>query len=101
TTATETYSLTLHDALPIFSGTGAENNRARCGCESRAPIPAGKRRPDYPGTARVSSDTKRSQRHGEHPEECRTFAGNARSARDREDRKSTRLNSSHQIISYA
>src|SRR5256885_14684347 len=58
TATTEIYTLSLHDALPIWS--------AFCG--------------DRP---------------------CRCYTRRARRGRDRRDRKSTRLNSSHLVISYA
>src|SRR5258708_27087149 len=62
TATTEIYTLSLHDALPIY---------LRCGS--------------------VLLDWTRSKRHDPA----------AATAPDRADRKSTRLNSSHQIISYA
>src|SRR5258708_33300627 len=57
TATTEIYTLSLHDALPIF------------GCRCTLPPPVASGRPEATGGGR--------------------------------DRKSTRLNSSHQIISYA
>src|SRR2546430_11958930 len=74
TATTEIYTLSLHDALPI----------------SR---PAARARP------RGSSDScARAQR----PRSRRTGRGTSgRRRRRREDRKSTRLNSSHSQISYA
>src|SRR5258708_21697196 len=72
TATTEIYTLSLHDALPIS--------------------PAGILR-----TAACSSATL-----SENDAICVTFSSNAKTARRSPgDRKSTRLNSSHQIISYA
>src|SRR5258708_39299181 len=62
TATTEIYTLSLHDALPIYIGAGYTAEQT-CACVF------------------VSHRT---------PDSCRG-----------EDRKSTRLNSSHQIISYA
>src|SRR5207247_9886810 len=76
-----TYSLSLHDALPI--------SHARAACRSAlgapAPHPRARRQPlldreHPPAQARVSVDTR----------DLRAL-----------DRKSTRLNSSHEWISYA
>src|SRR2546429_1094385 len=61
TATTEIYTLSLHDALPIFWGLGF------CRC----------------------------------PPACRLGHSRVRSIRTLEDRKSTRLNSSHGYISYA
>src|SRR5207244_12921043 len=76
-------TLSLHDALPIS-------------CRRDPPIPRAS------PTAR-SPPTRR--RRGGHPTpctcSCRTCRRRASSTRARTDRKSTRLNSSHQIISYA
>src|SRR5688572_31216915 len=73
--ASITYSLSLHDALPIFGGTGK----------------------GLPAQARDD----RAQRDGSLRGECVELA---RRDLDRDglvDRKSTRLNSSHSQISYA
>src|SRR2546430_10328332 len=67
TATTEIYTLSLHDALPIFGGLG------RC---PRAGLGA-----SFASGARRRSD--------------------ARQSGDGQDRKSTRLNSSHSQISYA
>src|SRR5258708_27331979 len=63
TATTEIYTLSLHDALPIYARDAGDRSRFESVCEL----------PDRQSTPRVG---------------------------DR-DRKSTRLNSSHQIISYA
>src|SRR5207244_13074615 len=73
---TETYTLSLHDALPIWSPT-----RARRGSARRCPR-------EDPPTWRGAASRNRADPGG-------TRRGRA------PDRKSTRLNSSHQIISYA
>src|SRR5258708_25825373 len=72
TATTEIYTLSLHDALPIYHCRG-EGTRNRSG----------------PGMVAV-----RPLHH------CRAALEGNRRVEDR-DRKSTRLNSSHQIISYA
>src|SRR5207244_13260558 len=71
---TEIYTLSLHDALPI-SRASAVGRRERC---RRTALRLARRGSDSPGPSRrdIPGDTAR-------------------------DRKSTRLNSSHQIISYA
>src|SRR5258708_32076582 len=71
TATTEIYTLSLHDALPISPGR-LVRNRARYCSEPRA----------------LSTANSADQESG-------------LLAVDRADRKSTRLNSSHQIISYA
>src|SRR5258708_17473704 len=68
TATTEIYTLSLHDALPIYLPALA------AGCRSPAA---------WPGTPGTGSSRSRSRVPG------------------LPDRKSTRLNSSHQIISYA
>src|SRR5260221_4402657 len=89
TATTEIYTLSLHDALPI---SGAAPRRARPRDQSR--IAAGHRH--------------RASRHGLWREQGRrhlphqTDRGRLRERLDRlQDRKSTRLNSSHTVISYA
>src|SRR5256885_7531231 len=72
TATTEIYTLSLHDALPIFA--------------------AGRRETSGAGSADAGPDGP-----AEHPSENRGAVG----ARYLLDRKSTRLNSSHLVISYA
>src|SRR5258708_21242535 len=75
TATTEIYTLSLHDALPI-------SHPARA-CWTSAPAPDGWwRRSPPPATTHAASSPRRA-------------------APRWPDRKSTRLNSSHQIISYA
>src|SRR2546426_8728088 len=74
TATTEIYTLSLHDALPISPrGAGSLESRAT----GRGGAPQGRRQPvnQSPGASRAPSV--------------------------RTDRKSTRLNSSHLVISYA
>src|SRR3712207_7648622 len=78
TATTEIYTLSLHDALPIYLGAGTDH-RAR-------------------GRGR-EVEVEPADRVGE-PLEV-VGEEDHRSARHREDRKSTRLNSSHANISYA
>src|SRR5256885_11045440 len=70
TATTEIYTLSLHDALPIYRGT---DRAAAAGARAPRP-PRPRRRADRSPSARL---------------------------RGRGDRKSTRLNSSHLVISYA
>src|SRR5256885_11390835 len=82
TATTEIYTLSLHDALPISARRGA-----RAGQEPEGALGA-------PGGARHAAPA------GLRPRARRGCAAHG-AARDRADRKSTRLNSSHLVISYA
>src|SRR3712207_8753982 len=83
TATTEIYTLSLHDALPIYLRHGSRLGRRRPGRRARGP---------------------QRQRNGR---QARHESGEARhrsrpvDRRSRADRKSTRLNSSHANISYA
>src|SRR3712207_7040111 len=81
TATTEIYTLSLHDALPI--------SRAQHHERSGEGLPGGARAPASPA-ARNGGHRRRA---------CGELAPLANAAR--EDRKSTRLNSSHANISYA
>src|SRR2546430_13579524 len=72
TATTEIYTLSLHDALPI--------------CSRRAPH---------------SSERLADGRRVEQPDHARLREVDPQGLRERRDRKSTRLNSSHSQISYA
>src|SRR5438552_16374495 len=74
TPTTESYTLSLHDALPILPGRGPDDVVTRIVLHDAA-------------VADGSSDSLR--------------LGVSLAIRDGRDRKSTRLNSSHQINSYA
>src|SRR3712207_7131882 len=78
TATTEIYTLSLHDALPILIP-------RRCLVHLVEKREAHKRKPERAGL-------DREQRRRDQPEHRR---------HDRQDRKSTRLNSSHANISYA
>src|SRR5256885_10705869 len=80
TATTEIYTLSLHDALPI-SESGLASSRAR----------------RLPCVAPLSAHRGRGR--GSRP--ARPGRGPWRQTRARRDRKSTRLNSSHLVISYA
>src|SRR5207244_7223558 len=85
---TVTYPLSLHDALPICFGGRVAALRQCVGAH-----------PCASKDARDPDATKcRARRHSSTPRLCDSprFRKKAR-----QDRKSTRLNSSHQIISYA
>src|SRR5256885_16361212 len=77
TSTTEIYTLSLHDALPISPRRRADRRPA---VHARAPA------------ARGSRPSHRAAQPGRH---------SARRADAAADRKSTRLNSSHLVISYA
>src|SRR2546426_8961892 len=78
TATTEIYTLSLHDALPISSG-------ALCSCVARAP-------------RRFERETNLNRAR----RALQGWPGRGREpAPDMGDRKSTRLNSSHLVISYA
>src|SRR5256885_10016216 len=88
TATTEIYTLSLHDALPI----------------SRAPAPParhhGRRHSPSRPRLRRSQRSGRAVRSGKTRRCCDSWT-EARRDRFVRDRKSTRLNSSHLVISYA
>src|SRR3712207_7536981 len=86
TATTEIYTLSLHDALPIYSGPSAPDRGAAD--QARAPDDLG------PGR---SGELGHARRGATGDQEPRVPGG----ADPRGDRKSTRLNSSHANISYA
>src|SRR5207249_12019359 len=93
---TQTHTLSLHDALPI--------SRRRRG-DGRGERPSDRALPDEPGAAagraRGPLDAPHDgARGGAAPGVARAARG-ARLLADGQDRKSTRLNSSHVSISYA
>src|SRR5258708_9793409 len=80
TATTEIYTLSLHDALPISTRSAPPSNRS----------------------TRVRAFRRGTPRRSLGPGVWDRFTSNRdRGALARQDRKSTRLNSSHQIISYA
>src|SRR5207244_11355142 len=83
------YTLSLHDALPI-SGSDWAERAGRCDGRVGADGSAGSDGAEWPGGCDGSfgSDGSAGSDRAERAGRC-------------EDRKSTRLNSSHQIISYA
>src|SRR5438132_1122387 len=84
---TALYTLSLHDALPDLPGAGPGVGR----WQRAGRVPVGRRRP---GVRRAVPRRGAELRGG------RSSAGGAVLALPR-DRKSTRLNSSHTVISYA
>src|SRR5689334_24096510 len=83
TATTEIYTLSLHDALPIWSTSDAIRNAGRFLTLPQREIPsAGRKAGDAPSNSRTETTS----------EQLSNFAT---------DRKSTRLNSSHSSISYA
>src|SRR5207249_10524589 len=93
TSSTDIYTLSLHDALPISQGDGGDEELRR------APRQPGIRRPE-PGRegGRARQQDGRRDRA---LRECGRARGAARECALDQDRKSTRLNSSHVSISYA
>src|SRR3989442_2383790 len=85
TATTEIYTLSLHDALPISDGgvrhRAAARRRGGAATRQLTPVRYKKKRPMTAGQARA--------------------LGRTTLAKAGEDRKSTRLNSSHVRISYA
>src|SRR5205814_3869048 len=97
---TAIYTLSLHDALPIYSATGGINYLdAAANLPSRQAIEAvcaelmSLMFPGFRGEALVDS--------ADLPDITRSRIRNLRTRLKPEDRKSTRLNSSHLGISYA
>src|SRR3712207_8348363 len=89
TATTEIYTLSLHDALPIFPGHGRRCYLiGRHGTNSR----------DEPRKRRSASSAAARTRSGAVPPKLVRLATELSTVRDR---KSTRLNSSHANISYA
>src|SRR5207248_11408407 len=81
-------TLSLHDALPIFRRAARPDPRARPkGARASSRGGVAQRRPEQGQPRRAA------ERRGEGP--------HARGGRADQDRKSTRLNSSHRTISYA
>src|SRR5437867_7522647 len=79
----EVYTLSLHDALPIYRGAGPPEGATRAARAARR----------RQGLGRARVDVRLARRLGR--------AGRGAARRRRPDRKSTRLNSSHRTISYA
>src|SRR5947207_10472083 len=86
TATTDIYTLSLHDALPIFPTTSLDEDARRW-----VFVPAG----DHAG-AGFDGDVHQGQTQARVAK-----SGVAGYAGDLLDRKSTRLNSSHTVISYA
>src|SRR3712207_8294196 len=93
TATTEIYTLSLHDALPIcrhyVTGCPGAQGQGRPGRGAS---------PDLHGRGPMSTAARAS---GDAREVGRESCLGAKELLDREDRKSTRLNSSHANISYA
>src|SRR5690606_40167011 len=92
TSTTAIYTLSLHDALPI-----SPSKRSRA-CVEGPPGPAGNRPP-----VRCGADQSRTPGRGSALCGCgaRRLRNRCGARRGEQDRKSTRLNSSHVKISYA
>src|SRR5690242_21004325 len=86
TATPEIYTLSLHDALPIFE---QRDESVRIGDRERLEEDG----VDDAENRRGRTDTEREREHGDGREHS--------SSRQGADRKSTRLNSSHMSISYA
>src|SRR5205814_4061634 len=99
TATTEIYTLSLHDALPIFCPAGQTLTRKQLARKDRAVIYAAQ--PEVCGACALKGRcTARSRRFvTRHLHEAALQGMDQRATS--EDRKSTRLNSSHLGISYA
>src|SRR2546430_3061670 len=97
TATTEIYTLSLHDALPIFHGLKHPEQYAIG--HAKQNVAANERIADLPTDQTHPSN----QRMGIAPANKRLQSEikHSREGGDEEDRKSTRLNSSHSQISYA
>src|SRR3712207_7470454 len=84
TATTEIYTLSLHDALPIFLLDALEDDDVRVGRDAQGE-----------DRARDAREGHRDRHELDEREEVEPVDA------EREDRKSTRLNSSHANISYA
>src|SRR5207244_7525855 len=87
--------LSLHDALPISRGRGRRVETSRHPRWAAAPSTAGRPRRFREDDLDVEDEGSAS------PGRCASDGLDRASALPCQDRKSTRLNSSHQIISYA
>src|SRR5438105_371978 len=98
--STDTYTLSLHDALPISSGRSGSGNSCPAGRYSFAfnetsdPLPPGMSFVISSATVAKSAARSRVTRSTLPPVPLSVSSGS-------QDRKSTRLNSSHEWISYA
>src|SRR2546422_7290431 len=88
TATTEIYTLSLHDALPISIGLGGERVIRLLGPGGRA-------------HAERLDDDRPITRADEERDQLAETERRAEEPRNEQDRKSTRLNSSHGYISYA
>src|SRR5438034_5239218 len=87
----EVSTLSLHDALPIWPGTGTGEERRRVAWRSRG----------LRGEKSVKAEGVPEQRQGNPPRNNCSQLTNRVPPAIIPDRKSTRLNSSHTVISYA
>src|SRR5207244_6241406 len=94
------HPLSLHDALPIWEARRAASVRPAVQRVAWAGLPAAGRRVAREEARRVARE---EARRGARPREARGPRWGPRTGAwpASADRKSTRLNSSHQIISYA
>src|SRR5258708_14101101 len=97
TATTEIYPLSLHDALPICH---RRRDLFVSSAHSDPGNDAGVRAEDSGDLRRHAADAAVDGRRPAGPHGANGDAHHAQRVRQAEDRKSTRLNSSHQIISY-
>src|SRR5205807_7853716 len=100
-TPAELDTLSLHDALPIFEQEVLDPDDCAASEEER-PLDDVAELADVPGP-RVLLEARHGLGRERAPADPVSLRGHAREVLDqaREDRKSTRLNSSHLVISYA
>src|SRR5207244_8132576 len=93
--------LSLHDALPIYAGVGTRRPRGAYPAQNRHPRFVTPRTGPCPA-AKVLAGRTRIPHGSSPPGRIAGCVGGERGDPERggPDRKSTRLNSSHQIISY-
>src|SRR5688500_19979463 len=85
------HTLSLHDALPIFRSLGDQE---------RLKLPGAARRL-YEGADGLLAHREHARLHAQGPCDLSLGPGARPALRDERDRKSTRLNSSHLVFSYA
>src|SRR5206468_11666334 len=94
-------TLSLHDALPISDGGGPRASAARPAADARHADQGGRRDALHAGAAAATRPAHRRGADDAAQISGRATRGAPPRGSDRVDRKSTRLNSSHDQISYA
>src|SRR5207253_7593997 len=95
TATSQTYTLSLHDALPIFSERSGEYEQRR---DHLGDLQFS---PSNPARVEIDLLRRRRRRSTRIPSPATPSPTSMEPAERQQDRKSTRLNSSHVAISYA